>query len=137
MKIDKILGKESNQRIINGFIAFFIFFSIFLKSDYVLYSSDIRIHYKYHLAIFIALIYFTQFLLNKIWINRLINILYIVLFIYVVFTYIYIFFDSNDWFLQHHENGVMIKTIGAILKILIITILIYLTNKTNPITKNE
>jgi len=107
--LTQILNKEKNQRIINGIIFLFLLVWIIAKLKYVNYASGLKVHYKYDLLKLIALIYLAQTILNKTWLNSITNGIYVILIGYVLYTYIYSYFDENDFYMQK-EYGVLIKS---------------------------
>lgn len=126
-----ILRNDKNQRIINGIIFLCLLAWIIAKLRYVYYASDIMVHYKYNLLKVFTLTYFVQIILNRIWLNDLIKGIYIALIVYVLVTYIYSFFDQNDFVMQK-EFGVLIKSWGTLIKLLILFIFLWFNNKIKP-----
>ncbi len=133
--LTQILSKDKNQRIINGIIFLILLIWIISKLRYVNLASDIRTHYKYDLLKLIALIYFAQTILNRIWLNSIALSIYVVLIGYIVYSYVYSFFDENDFVMQQ-EYGVLIKSWGTLIKLTLLIIIIWFTKKTRPILIN-
>ena len=133
--LTQILSKDKNQRIINGIIFLILLIWIISKLRYVNLASDIRTHYKYDLLKLIALIYFAQTILNRIWLNSIALRIYVVLIGYIVYSYVYSFFDENDFVMQQ-EYGVLIKSLGTLIKLTLLIIIIWFTKKTRPILIN-
>jgi hypothetical protein len=133
--LTQILSKDKNQRIINGIIFLILLIWIISKLRYVHLASDIRTHYKYDLLKLIALIYFAQTILNRIWLNSIALSIYVVLIGYIVYSYVYSFFDENDFVMQQ-EYGVLIKSLGTLIKLTLLIIIIWFTKKTRPILIN-
>ena len=133
--LTQILNKEKNQRIFNGITFLILFIWIIFKLRYVHLASDIRLHYKYELLKLIALIYLVQTILNKTWLNSIALIIYVVLIGYIVYSYIYSFFDENDFVMQQ-EYGFLIKSSGTFIKLTLLIIILWFTKKTRPILIN-
>ena len=133
--LTQILSKGKNQRIINGIIFLILLIWIITKLRYVYYSSAIMVHYKYDLLKLIALIYLAQTILNKTWLNSITNGIYAILIGYVMYTYIYSYFDENDFVMQK-EYGVLIKSWGTFVKLSILLIILWFTIKIRPIKNN-
>ena len=133
--LTQILNKEKNQRIINGIIFLFLLVWIIAKLKYVNYASGLMVHYKYDLLKLIALIYLAQTILNKTWLNSITNGIYVILIGYVLYTYIYFYFDENDFYMQK-EYGVLIKTWGTFVKLSILFFILWFTLKLRPIKNN-
>jgi hypothetical protein len=93
------------------------------------------VHYKYDLLKLIALIYLAQTILNKTWLNSITNGIYAILIGYVMYTYIYSYFDENDIVMQK-EYGVLIKSWGTFVKLSILLIILWFTIKIRPIKNN-
>ncbi len=133
--LTRILSNDKNQRIINGIIFLCLLIWIIAKLRYVYYASASMIHYKYDLLKLIALIYLAQTILNRTWLNSITNGIYALLMLYVMYTYIYSFFDENDFVMQK-EYGVLIKTWGTFIKLSILFIILRFTKKIRPIKHN-
>jgi hypothetical protein len=133
--LTEILSKDKNQRIINGIIFLFLLIWIIAKLKYVYYASGIMVHYKYDLLKFIALIYLAQTIFNKTWLNSITNGIYVILMVYVLYTYIYSFFDENDFVMQK-EYGILIKSLETFVKLSILFIILWFTIKIRPIKNN-
>ena len=129
--LTQILSKAINQRIFNGVIFTILLIWIIAKLKYVHYSSGYDIHYKYDLLFIIALIYLSQTIFNKTWINSLTSGIYTILMGYVLYTLIYAFFDENDSAMQK-EYGVLFKSWNTFAKLSILTIILWFTAKTRP-----
>ena len=130
-----ILRNDKNQRIINGIIFLCLLVWMIAKLKYVYYASDVMVHYKYGLLKVFILTYLAQTILNKNWLNYLIRGIYVALIVYILFTYIYSFFDKNDFAMQK-EFGVLIKSCGTLVKLFILFTFLWFTNKTKPINKS-
>ncbi len=126
-----ILINDKNQRIINGVIFLCLLVWILAKLRYVHLASDIMVHYKYNVLKIIALTYLTQSIINRNWLNFTIKAIYVSLTIYVLYTYIYSFFDTNDFVMQK-EYGVLIKSAWTLLKVFLLCSFIWFTNKIQP-----
>jgi hypothetical protein len=131
----QIFCKDKNQRIINGIIFLILLIWIIAKLKYVYYSSGIMVHYKYYLLKLIALIYLAQTFLNKTWINFITKGIYTLLMGYVLYTYIFSFFDENDVIIKK-EYGFLIKSWETFVKFLILFIILWFTIKIRPIKNN-
>ncbi len=130
-----LLKKDRNRRIINGIIFLGLLIWIIAKLKYVYTASDIRIHYKYDLIKLMTLIYLVQAIINKIWFNWIIKGIYVALMVYVLYSYIYSFFDKYEIALRG-EYGIPIKTWGTFLKLLILLLILWFTNKLKPTKSN-
>ena len=133
--LTQILSKDKNQRIINGAIFLILFLWSISKLRFVHLSSDIRVHNKQDLLMLIALIYLTQTILNKLWLNFITNFIYILLIGYVVYSYVYAYFDNND-IVMRQEYGVLIKSWGTLVKLTILIVILWFTMKIRPIKMN-
>lgn len=129
------LSNHKNQRMINGIIFLCLLAWIIAKLRYVYYASDILVHYKYDLLKLITLTYLAQTILNSNWLNSVIKGIYVALIIDVLGTFIYSFFDENDFVLQK-EFGVLIKSWGTLVKLSILFIILWFTNKIRPVKNN-
>jgi len=133
-RLIQILSTDKNQRIINGLIFLILLFWITAKLKYVHYASSDMVHYKYYLLLLIALIYLSQTILNKTWINFITRGFYAILIGYVLCTYIYSFFDEND-FVAHKEYGALIKSGQTFVKLAILSVILWFTITISPIAK--
>jgi hypothetical protein len=133
--LTQIVNKDKNQRIINGIIFLFLLMWIIAKLKYVNYASGLMVHYKYYLLKLIALLYLAQTILNKTWLNYITNSIYVILIGYVMYTYIYSYFDENDFYIQK-EYGALIKTWGTFVKLSILFFILWFTIKLRPIKNN-
>jgi hypothetical protein len=133
-RLIQILSTDKNQRIINGLIFLILLFWITAKLKYVQYASGDMVHYKYYLLLLIALIYLSQTILNKTWINFITRGFYAILIGYVLCTYIYSFFDEND-FVAHKEYGALIKSGQTFFKLAILSVILWFTITIRPISK--
>ena len=133
--LTQTLSKDKNQRIINGIIFLFLLVWIIAKLKYVNYAGGLMVHYKYDLLKLIALIYLAQTILNKPWLNSITISIYLILIGYVLFTYIYSYFDENDFYM-HKEDGVLIKSWGTFVKLSILFFILWFTIKIRPIKNN-
>ncbi len=133
-RLIQILSTDKNQRTINGIIFLILLIWIIAKLKYVHYTSGDMVQYKYYLLQFIALIYLSQTILNKTWINFMTRGVYAILIGYVLCTYIYSFFDEND-FVAHKEYGALIKSGQTFVKLAILSVILWFTIKTSPIAK--
>ena len=129
--LTRILSKAINQRIFNGVIFTILLIWIIAKIKYVYYSSGYDIRYKYDLLMIIALIYLSQTIFNKTWINSLTSGIYTILMGYVIYTFIYAFFDEKDSGILK-EYGVLIKSCNTVAKLSILTIILWFTAKARP-----
>ncbi len=133
-RLIQILSTDKNQRIINGLIFLILLFWITAKLKYVHYASGTMVQYKYYLIQFIALIYLSQTILNKTWINFMTRGVYAILIGYVLCTYIYSFIDKND-FVAQEEYGALIKSWQTFVKLAILSVILWLTITIRPISK--
>jgi hypothetical protein len=133
-RLIQILSTDKNQRIINGLIFLILLFWITAKLKYVHYASGDMVHYKYYLLLLIALIYLSQTILNKTWINFITRGFYAILIGYVLCTYIYSFFDEND-FVAQKEYGALIKSGQTFVKLAILSVILWLAITIRPISK--
>ena len=133
--LTQILNKDKNQRMINGIIFLFLLICIIAKLRYVYYASGIMVHYKYDLLKLIALLYLTQTILNKTWLNSILNSIYVILIGYVLYTHIYSYFDKNDFYMQK-EYGFLIISWGTFVKLSILFFILWFTIKLRPIKNN-
>lgn len=129
------LSIDKKQRMINGIIFLCLLAWIIAKLRYVYYASDITVHYKYDLLKLITLTYLAQTILNRNWLNSVIKGIYVALIIFVLCTFIYSFFDENDFVMQK-EFGVLIKSWGTLVKLSILFIILWFTNKIRPVKNN-
>ena len=120
---------------INGIIFLFLLICIIAKLRYVYYASGIMAHYKYDLLKLIALLYLTQTILNKTWLNSILNSIYVILIGYVLYTHIYSYFDKNDFYMQK-EYGFLIISWGTFVKLSILFFILWFTIKLRPIKNN-
>ncbi len=93
------------------------------------------VHYKYDLLKLIALLYLTQTILNKTWLNSILNSIYVILIGYVLYTHIYSYFDKNDFYMQK-EYGFLIISWGTFVKLSILFFILWFTIKLRPIKNN-
>lgn len=133
-RLIQILSTDKNQRTINGIIFLILLIWIIAKLKYVHYTSGDMVQYKYYLLQFIALIYLSQTILNKTWINFMTRGVYAILIGYVLCTYIYSFFDEND-FVAHKEYGALIKSGQTFVKLAVLSAILWFTITTSPIAK--
>lgn len=126
-----ILRNDKNQRNINGFIFLCLLIWIITQLRYVYYASDIRVHNKYDLLKLVSLIYLAQTILNRTWLNFTTKGVYAALIVYVLYTYFYSFYDEDDFVMQK-EYGVLIKSWGTFVKLSILLLLLWFTNKIKP-----
>lgn len=130
-----LVGNDKNQRIVNGIIFLCLLIWIIAKLRDVSYASDIVVHYKYDLLKLVSLIYLAQTFLNRTWLNSITKGIYVALIVYVLYTYIYSFFDENDFVMQK-EYGALIKTWGTFVKVSILFLILWFTNRIRPIKNN-
>jgi len=131
-KLTIILRKNKNQRIINGIIGLVLLLWVIVKWKYVIHASDINVHYTYDVLKFITIIYFIQTVINKNWLHWITKGIYVLLLVFVMYSYFYSFFDKNDVVI-HKEYGVLIKTWGTFLKASILLFILWFTNNLKPI----
>lgn len=130
-KLTIFLEQSKNQRIINGFISIILIVWILVKLRYVYLASDIEVHYKYYLLKMITLIYLIQTFKNKIWLNWMTKGIFMILILYVLYTYCCSFFDQDDY-LMRKEYGVFLKSWGTFVKISILLLMLWFTDKIRP-----
>lgn len=129
--LSKFLEKSKNQKIINGIISIILIIWIIAKWRYVEMASDIIVIQKYKVLKIISLIYLFQTFKNKVWLSTLLRSIYLVIVIYIIYTYVYAFFDENDYTMQK-ENGIVIKSLETTIKLTIFLVLIWFTDKMKP-----
>ena len=129
-----ILKDNKIQRIINGIIFLCLLIWIITKLNYVFYASGIMVHYKYYLLKLLTLMYLFQTILNRKWLNSMTKGFYATLAIYFIIAYIYSFFDENDYHMQK-DYGVLIKSWETFIKLCLLFLILWFTNKITPIKK--
>lgn len=129
------LNKNKNQRIINGFIFVCITSWVLLNLNYVYYSSSYYILIKYDFLKLLGFLFFLQTILNKLWINQILILLFCTLLVFVFFECIYSCYLREDFVFQK-ENGILIKIWGTCLKSSILILLIWIIHRMKPIEKN-
>lgn len=129
--IIQLLKAKNGQRLFNGIVALGLVVTIYLTSDYVYYSSNIRVHYKYNGLIIGMILYITQTILNSRLLNYITQAVFILLTAYILYSYLYAFFDENDLTMKKH-NGILIKTWGTFLKLSCALVIIWITKLIRP-----
>ena len=72
-----------------------------------------------------------QAFLNKKWLNSVLITMYSILIGYVLYTYVYAFFDVDDN-VMNKQNGILIKTIQTLIKLAVLFTALWFTKKTRP-----
>ena len=129
--IIQLLKANTSQRLFNGIVALGLVVTIYLTSDYVYYSSNIRVHYKYYGLIIGMILYITQTILNSRLLNYITQVVFILLTAYILYSYVYAFFDENDLIMEKH-NGILIKTWATFLKLSCALVIIWITKLIRP-----
>lgn len=119
------------QRMLNGIIFIVLIIWIVSIHEYVHISSGIRIHRKFNLLLITTAIYFVQAIFNKPWLNTLLLSLYLLLLGYVMYAFIYSFFDPHDSIMRK-QNGLPIKIWETTIKSTILLLACYFTWLTRP-----
>ncbi len=129
--IAKFLGSRRNQIIVNGIISVILFVWILYIHEFTYYSSLIRDHYMFNSVLILTWIYLFQTFVNKKWMNSVLIAMYAILIGYVLYAYVYAFFDKFD-VVMHKEYGVLIKTWGLFVKLVILATALWFSKKTRP-----
>lgn len=129
--IMKKLSLSRPQRLFNGIISLVLFVWILAIREHVYYASDLREHYKFELLLFLFGLYLMQAFLNKKWLNSVLITMYSILIGYVLYTYVYAFFDVDDN-VMNKQNGILIKTIQTLIKLAVLFTALWFTKKTRP-----
>lgn len=75
-KIKNYLYLETNQKRVNLVITIILFTYIILNVNYVHLASGIDVHNKFYVIKFIFIAYLAQTMLNRLWLNHVIVLIY-------------------------------------------------------------
>jgi hypothetical protein len=95
------LKRQRIQRFVNGsvFICFAVFYIAHLKE--LNNASASRFPIKMRIILVTALLYLGQTILNKILLWRILMIEYLMLILWILYSYTFCFFDELDWNLKY------------------------------------
>jgi hypothetical protein len=129
------LRNSITQRILNAAIATILLIIVIVNYEYAYFSSEIMVTYKLLILTYLIVLFILQTILNKNWLNILFKIIFTSLLGYVIYTYIFAFFDPYDAVMKR-EYGLIIKTYQFSLKSVILIFALILINKIRPLKKS-
>ena len=120
---------------INGILTVLLLGAFLLNMKEASITSDIRIHYKHDVLLIGIAIFLLQAILNSRRLNQVIQQIVLILIAYVMYTYIYSFFDPHDFWMKQ-ENGLFVKTVWTGIKLGLVGLFGFLIHLIKPVTKN-
>lgn|GEM_PF-6064440 len=109
------LKTDLYQRTVNLLISSIGMSYYLLSFEYYYFTSGSINRYKFILLTILLSLFILQTAINKRWLNKLLIFIFLVLLIYVIYTYIYAFYDPYD-IVMKGNNGLLIKTGQLIVK---------------------
>lgn len=109
------LSNSTIQRLYNVFVSIALFIILIAILDDVERESGTLLRFKFKILTWFFILHTLQIFQNKKWLNFLIQSSLVVFFGYVVWSFIYAFFDPFDIVLKG-ENGILQKSSGFCMK---------------------